>query len=601
MNNCGSWKLEAGSWQKRWGGTLIFLCVLALAPLLSANDDGEIVDASIVLTISPDYKVKEEVSITKRLLSYQALDTDGDPRTPYCGALQTLTITRARVTTPGGKVVDCTPIALNLSTPDALVAHPALSSWQEMVVTFLGLEPGAQTELSYIREDKSAFRTTFEKKQILAWHFPIRKGTVTVRLPKDMKLTYQIMNFKGEAAANAVADLMEYTFTFKDIPAFSDRDMHNGVAFLPTLYLTTTPSWEAAGKRLQEIAEKYGSPDEAITKKAQELTKDATTDLDKAIAIHKFVKENFKEIEWPLQDSLLLFNDASKTFQMGQGTELELALLLCSMMKAIGGEEELRPGLVLTGELPEPDKAPGLMAFDRILAHNALQLWDAKGSASLEPTGRFLLRQGYKVFPPASVREQGAVVLRGEVELQKEKFSGSATIGLYGTFSFSLYWKNLEEKGALEDTVKAFLPLPALKIDEIQVKHLDEQDIRLDIKFSGTTREGDRTIRLLPESKAFLPGIDSRVEVAALPVRLPDIVVSVKWTIKGAGMVEPLDLKPIQRAGEINIVRKPADDGYILEAKLSFGLETLAPADYPALQAALAAWQNPVVAGVLLP
>jgi len=571
---------------------VILLCVLALAPVLSANDDGEILEASIILTVSPDFKVKEEVSVTKRLLSYQALDTDGDPRTPYCADLQTLTFTRARVTTPAGKVVDCTPNAFNLSTPHALVAHPVLSGWQEMVVTFLGLEPGAQTELSYIREDKTAFRTTFEKKQVLAWHFPIRKGTVVVRLPKELALTYQIMNFKGEAAASPKGDTMEYTFTFTDIPAFSGRDMHNSAAFLPTLYLTTTPSWKVAGKNLAALADKYGSPDEAITKKAKELTKDATTDLDKAIAFHKFVKERFAEVEWPLQDSLLLFNDAGKTFQMGQGTNLELALLLRALFKAA----DLKAMMALSGPLPAPHEAPGMMAFDKAFVFSESVQFDPSKSirmgtdeiAILWETGNF--QQGMIML---------AVTLRGEIEIGKGTISGSAIVSLSG--SLNPYAKNLEEEGVLEDAVKPFMPLPGLKIESIKPTELGYGIARLEVKFTGKVKEGEQIIRLLPESKAFLPGIEPRTVTSALPIQLPNASISICWTVKGLGKAVEPTWKSEGKWGSMAIERSLDGEALKMDAMVKAKNGPLAPADYPALQSALAAWQNPVVAGVLLP
>jgi hypothetical protein len=582
------------------------LCTLVLAPILSANDDGEITEASIVLTISPDFRVKEEVSITKRLLSYQALDTDGDPRTPYCGDLQTLTITKARVTTPGGKVVDCTPNALNLSTPDELVAHPALAGWQEMVVTFLGLEPGSKTELGYIREDKKAFRTAFEKKQVLAWHFPIRKGTVRVRLPKDMKLAYQIMNFQGEASANPGAEFMEYAFTFKDIPGYSDRDMHDSTAFLPTLYLTTTASWRAAGKHLQAIAEKYGAPDEAITKKTQELTKDTATDLDKAVAIHKYVKAHFKEIEWPLQDSLMLLNEAAKTFQTGQGTNMELALLVRAMMNAAG----LRADLVLTGPPPSVEGAPGFMAFDRTAV-----LASAGQAILIEPAGtlgsmdgdRCIIGEGWGDGGPLEAYPGGvgnasasrSMVLTGEVEIKDNEVLGLAVISLSGPMN--PYWRNLEESGALEEAVKAFLLFPGLKADEVAPKALGPEQTRLEVKFSGKLREGDRVVRLLPEAKALLPDLDLRGAATALPVHLPEVKASIRWAVKGAGRGEAMELKPASKGGEITISRKPGEDGFTLAASMVLGGGTLLPADYPAFRAALAAWQNPVVAGVMVP
>jgi hypothetical protein len=560
-----------------------------------ADDDGEILDASIVLTVSPDFKVKEEVSITKRLLSYQALDTDGDPRTPYCGDLQTLTVTKARVTTPSGKVVDSTPNALNLSTPDTLVAHPSLSGWQEMVVTFLGLEPGAQTELSYIREDKTAFRTTFEKKQVLAWHFPLRKGTVTVRLPKGMPLTYQMMNVKGEAAFNAGSDLTEYVFTFRDLPAFSDRDMHNGEAHLPTLYLTTTPSWQAVGKRLQAIAEQYGAPDEAITKKARELTKDAMTDLDKAVAIHHFVKERFREVEWPLQDSLLLFNDAGKTFAAGQGTNLELALLLRALLRAAQVSAEM----ALSAPRPFPDQAPGLSSFDRALVGGQGDLnifMDPTGDPGPEPAGRSCLGAGADT--PLHYPLEGKAMITGTIHLQEGKLSGSARLALIG--SFNPYWENLEGTDVLKSAVKPWLPFPKLKINSLEPRRVDAAATRLEVGFEAEWEKDQRSIRLLPEAKVLVPHVDPRGPASALPFHVPGVEASITWNLEGATGPFPAEWSA-NGGGGLQTVTWEAQGEATMKAKFIVHEEELPSDRYPSLQAALAAWQNPVVAGVRVP
>jgi hypothetical protein len=345
-------------------------------------------------------------------------------------------------------------------------------------------------------------------------------------------------------------------------------------------------------ENLGKLAEKYGSPDEAIIKKTKELTNDAITDRDKAVAIHKFVKERFKEVEWPLQDSLLLFNDAGRTYAAGQGTNLELALLQRAMLKAaaINGE------LALAGPLPVPDKAPGLMPFDRVVVLVDTVCYEPCHSISALPKLGALLRE------KGDFHEGGADwggVLRGTVELSNEVLKGTAALALTG--GLNPYSKNLEEESALEEAVKAFIPVPGLQIESITPLELNYSITRLDIKFSGKFKESDRIVPLLPESKVFLPGLDPRVTSTAMSIRLPDVRVSIRWTVKGAGKGEPVELKPYMRPGELSIIRKPTEDGFTLDAELDLLLDTLPSDGYPGLQAAMAAWQNPVVAGVLLP
>ena len=191
------------------------------------------------------------------------------------------------------------------------------------------------------------------------------------------------------------------------------------------------------------------------------------------------------------------------------------------------------------------------------------------------------------------------ISLVGEIEFKKDGFVGSVLLSLAG--SLSPYWKNLMQNGALEDAAKALLPFPGLKLEETTAKDLDSHFTRLEVKFTGKFKEGDRTFRLLPETKAFLQGVDPRITAAALPVDLPDAKVSVRWTIKGISSLTEPAFKAEGKWGAMSVERIQDGAALQVQAKVEVKKGSLPPSDYPGLQAALAAWQNPVVAGVLLP
>jgi hypothetical protein len=268
-----------------------------------------------------------------------------------------------------------------------------------------------------------------------------------------------------------------------------------------------------------------------------------------------------------------------------------------------------------------PENAPGIMAFDRAVVSvkqgfgsgTTTLSDDIGGDYYLDPTSEI---NGYPVDRTRLVRTTlmetsrwkrrldsdifSEIALSGNLEIDKENIKGDALIELTGRSN--PYWKNLENENAIEDVISKLIPIIGLKIENTHFIEIERYYCtRVNVKFTSKPKEDDHIVRILPETKAILPDLDPRVASTSLPVRLAVAKVSIKWAVKGAGKGEPLELKPVQKAGELSVVRTPSEEGFVLQAKMDIKDGVLQPTDYPAFQAAFAAWQNPVVAGVLLP
>jgi|GEM_PF-2428707 len=570
------------------------LFILLIGAAVIAQEDGEITGWKVTLTVGADLKVVEDVQIEKKLLSYQSLDMDGDPRILFYSPKQDLNVPQARTTRKDGKIFDSTPNAFNLSTPEPLVVHPGATGWQEMVVTFLGLEPGSTTTLHYTITDKEAFRPWFAYRFSPACNYPVKQAVVTVRFPASLALNAQVMNGRAEEKRMADGDWVERTFTFTNTPSFRSRTLQEAEARLPSLYLSGLPSVQSVAAELDKLEKALARPDEAIQKQAAKLLEKPLSELEKIKALHGFIRDNFAEAEWPLKESFFGIRKASDTFASGQGTSLELALLLKALLDSAG----VKSRLILSGETPLPEKALSPAAFHKayVFVPSLDTALDPAGKTGNSLYGKTILEAGGSAVDTIPSRQ--ALTLNGKLKFGEGTFEGEASLSFKGRLN--PYRPNLESEEALKEAAKAAIPLPGLDVKSLRVLILSPSETSLEVAFTFKPGKGDRVIRLLPGMKGFFPDMDTRIATSDAPLPVPETDVMIQWTVDGNARALPAPMDFHSAQGGIS-VRTERGETPTVTARIHLGGITLAPDDYPAFWTAVSSWENPTASGLLLP
>lgn len=208
------------------------------------------------LVVHPDGRLDQHIRHVKRLETLAALSSEGDPRIVYHRENQELILITARTTTPGGKVLDAPPYAVNSSTPDAEVACPRLARHSETVVTFVGLEVGATVELSYELRDRTPWRSHVEGVFDFARSDPVDKAVFSIEIPGRMAAGRAGPGTPAFHAAlqdpsAVVSDRVDarhattWRWQAENLPALAPGlPFPSGVS--PRLYFSTAADWESA-------------------------------------------------------------------------------------------------------------------------------------------------------------------------------------------------------------------------------------------------------------------------------------------------------------------------------------------------------------------
>jgi len=287
-------------------------------------------------TLLPDGRREVQITIVRLLRTYWSMDNYGDPEIPYDSVRQELTVSMSRTFVPSGKIVDTTPNGFNRITPDAVALAPDYTSLQDMVVTHLGLEPGAITYLDYTIRDRKPLGEVFSGTALFGGRNPILRQELSIEAPAGTKFQMQEENGAPAMQKSTTAGVDRYFWRMDELPAAWAPDAEPFASrFRPRVSFSNASSWDSILRPLVSAA-----ADTAVTSEMRRIVGkefgDELSAESRVLAIQTFLRERFNRIEhtYPLFKRTL--RPAAKVFESGYGHTLDLAVLFVSVAKAAG-------------------------------------------------------------------------------------------------------------------------------------------------------------------------------------------------------------------------------------------------------------------------
>ncbi|MFB6457688.1 transglutaminase family protein [Chitinophaga sp. Hz27] len=189
--------------------------------------------------------------------------------------------------------------------------------------------------------------------------FPLATKTVTIIVPKWMKVELKEMNFNGynikkEVTYNSRKDADVYTFTATNLPAISQDDKAPGPSYVyPHLLVLSQSANTKEGIQqyfnktadlynwYHSLAKQIGDKDDVIKAKALDITNGITADTAKIAAVYNWVQDNIRYIAF--EDGLAGFKPeaAQSVLQHKYGDCKGMANLTRGLLKALGFDARL--------------------------------------------------------------------------------------------------------------------------------------------------------------------------------------------------------------------------------------------------------------------
>jgi hypothetical protein len=288
-------------------------------------------------TLLPDGRREVQTTVARLLRTYWSMDNYGDPEIPFDSVRQELSISMSRTFMADGKIVDTTPNGFNRITPDAVALAPDYTGLQDMVVTHLGLEPGAITYLDYTIRDRKPLGEAFSGTTLFGGRNPILRQELTIEIPVGTALQLKEANGVPAAQKSTTAGVERYFWRMDKLPAAWAPDAEPfACRFRPRVSFSNVSSWDALLRPLvSEIA-----ADTAVTPEMRDVViKEFGDDLSaesRVLAIQTYLRERFNRVEndYPLFKCTL--RPAARVFESGYGHTLDLAVLFAALARAAG-------------------------------------------------------------------------------------------------------------------------------------------------------------------------------------------------------------------------------------------------------------------------
>jgi tetratricopeptide (TPR) repeat protein len=383
-----------------------------------------------------------ETEAVVRIQSQAGVEGFGQLVFGYSSATEKLEIEYVRVRKPDGQVIVTPESTAQDFAPDVLKEAPMYSDYRQRHISVAALQPG----------DTLEYRTVIRVLTPLAvgnfWYehtFPkgvaVSEDRLELDVPKAREIKLKTPKLKPEI--QETGDRRIYTWVIKDVQPDRDRNKEEAEEDdVPDVQLTTFTDWKQVAHwyaRLQG-ERMSASADDSVRKKADELTKGATTPLEKARRLYDFVALNIRYVSISLGIGRYQPHSAVDVLQNGYGDCKDKHTLLSAMLRAEGIQSypvmihSTRP---LDVDIPSPGQFDHVITLVRL--GTALTWVDT--TPEVTPFGLLLYQ----------LRDKDAVVAAEDDEGGLQRTPADSPIKTFARFTLD---GKLTEFGALDATLE---------------------------------------------------------------------------------------------------------------------------------------------------
>ncbi len=578
------------------------------------HDDAVYLRLSQHWTLERDGTIRFREQWAVKLRNTRPLDRFADPRITHLRGDDKLTIHEARTILPDGSTLGVPEYSRNIAATDALAGWPEYARWQDMIVSFSGIEPGVVLELDYEVVSPPGTSPWLDGFVRLNDFFPIVERSVSVSVPDGTPLHHQVEtggDLKVAVEEKSIGGVHTFRWSASNLAGEREEPLSSPwIARSPRLRFTTCPDTSAWVSTLLSAMDRasVGHPDiEAFARAAIEKE---TAPAEQVRKVAAKIRDTFNFVESPNALRRLSCRDARTVLQANYGNGLEAGALLLTALQSLGFKTS---ALVAV----KPDEwseaggiAPLLSSFDGAVVQATLP----EGTLNLNP------RQGEIKNPSVWGRrsllrmnegrlETVYVAARGERTPSDVQVSGKLALAKDGSASGEL---RLQATGAYydpeklqsADTQKAWIAavvgqvLTGVDVSTFTIGTLSDETLRATIQVATTKplpKAGTRTVvrfgdgPCLPSSLALPLERSERIADVQLGTRIQesiDLTIELPSGFKTA--TSPETLEPISGSwGTASQRVEMSDRNLRFTRTLATEKATLSAAEFLALRESL--------------
>ena len=337
-----------------------------------------------------------EVTAQVRIQSEAGLQRYGQLIFGYSSGTEKLEVNYVRVRKPSGQVIETPAANAQDFAPEVLESAPMYSDFRERHVTVSALRPGDLLEYQIT----TRILTPLAPGEFWTeYNFPERTAARQVKLeidvPKERDLKLKSPKHKYTTAENG--NRRTYTWVMENLaPDRKDNDdaeeeeaAADDDDSTPDVQLTTFKDWQEVAQWYARLQGERVVVDDTIRKKAEELTRGATTQLDKARKIYDFVARDIRYVSLSFGVGRYQPHSSTEVLQGSYGDCKDKHTLLAALLRAAGIQSY--PVLIhherkLDSDVPSPAQFDHVITMARV---DKATIW-LDATAEVAPFGLIL-------------------------------------------------------------------------------------------------------------------------------------------------------------------------------------------------------------------
>jgi len=466
------------------------------------NDDAVFLRYAQDWTLDRDGTTHYREQWSVKLRNNRPIDRFGDPRIAHLRGDDTLVIHEAKAVLPDGSVLKVPDYSFNLAATDAVAGWPEYSGWQDMIVSFSGIEPGVVLHLDYEVISPAGALPWLEGQVRLTDRYPIVDRFVRVTVPEGTTLHYRL-DAGGEANASleerSTGGNKTYRWMASNLPGENEEPVSLPWSMVsPRLRFSTCPDVSTWASNLLARVDRAAVPDKAIEAFALSAVDNETDPAERIRKVAEKLGNTFNFVDSPKALRSLSCRDAGQVYQSNYGNGLEAGSLLLAAVRSLGLDASPILG-VKADEWAEADGlSPTLSSLDGSLAlvslpAGAVYLHPRYGEIKNPGTWgrRWLLgvRDGQFESVRVKARGEGAVSevhVTGKVSLGKDgRASGELRVLASGAYFEPDKIRNADAQKAWAAALVAQV-LGGFDVSSLSIVALSDDTVRATLQIATT-------------------------------------------------------------------------------------------------------------------
>lgn len=287
------------------------------------------------ITVREDGSSRKVVRSTKKIFNKRGRDEEAEVKIGFNSHFQSFQLIRARTIRPDGTIAEVKPEDIRTSRPSDY------DDYEVVAFSMPAVEDDCIIDFEYVIDEKESLMSG---QFWSSWFFqggfdPVMLTRLTVTVPKKFKLGERIINSGVKATTKESTDGKALTYTWEDnnVPVLELEPMMPAAEkVLPTLFISTVPTWQSIADWYEQLAKDRTAPDASLKAKTAEVIKGRKTPEDKAKAIFYYVQEKTRYVAIELGKSAYQPRTANSVFANKYGDCKDMATLLVAMMREAG-------------------------------------------------------------------------------------------------------------------------------------------------------------------------------------------------------------------------------------------------------------------------